>query len=73
MYSLLTIYTPCYNKSKTIRRTFNSLLNQTNHNFEWIIINDGSEDNSAEEIDSFETDLFNIKKVHKKMRDYLQL
>lgn len=66
MYSLLTIYTPCYNKSKTIRRTFNSLLNQTNHNFEWIIINDGSEDNSAEEIDSFETDLFNIKKVHKK-------
>ena len=41
---LLTIFTPAYNRLHTIRRTFESLNRQTCDNFEWIIIDDGSED-----------------------------
>ena len=41
-----TIFTPCYNGECTIQRVFISVENQTYGNFEWIIINDGSVDNS---------------------------
>lgn len=47
-----TIFTPCYNGAKTIHRVFESVENQTYKNFEWIIINDGSTDNSDELIRS---------------------
>lgn len=43
-----TIFTPVYNGEKFIERVFNSLQNSTYKNFEWIIINDGSTDNSHE-------------------------
>lgn len=68
MYSnkhTLTIYTPCYNKGKTISRTFNSLLSQTCYDFEWIIINDGSTDDSLNIIQSFNTSKFPIRKINK--------
>lgn len=41
-----TIFTPCYNGEHTISRVFQSMEAQTYTNFEWIIINDGSKDNS---------------------------
>lgn len=41
-----TVFTPCYNGEKTIKRVFDSMEKQTYDNFEWIIINDGSTDNS---------------------------
>ena len=43
-----TIYTPVYNTGKTIHRVYKSLRAQTYRNFEWIIINDGSNDDSGE-------------------------
>lgn len=42
----ITIFTPCYNGEKTIQRVFDSVESQTYNNFEWIIVNDGSKDNS---------------------------
>lgn len=62
---VVTILTPTYNKSKTIRRTFESLLRQTNFNFEWLIINDGSTDDSLDLIKTFETDRFLIRYIDK--------
>ncbi len=41
-----TIFTPCYNGAKTIKRVFDSVEAQTYANFEWIIVNDGSKDGS---------------------------
>lgn len=46
----LTIFTPVYNRGKYVSRLFNSIDSQTEKNFEWIIINDGSTDNTDEEI-----------------------
>jgi len=48
-----TLFTPCYNSAKFLHRVFNSLNNQTYRNFEWIVINDASTDNTADIIKEF--------------------
>lgn len=42
----LTIFTPTYNRAHTICRTYDSLCRQTCHDFEWLVIDDGSTDNT---------------------------
>ena len=42
----LTIMTPTYNRAYILKRAYNSLINQTNKNFIWLIIDDGSNDNT---------------------------
>lgn len=44
---LFTIITPCYNSSESLRRTYESLLAQTSNDFEWILIDDYSNDDGA--------------------------
>ena len=41
---LVSIVTPAYNASKTIEKVFESIVNQTYGNWEWIIVNDCSTD-----------------------------
>lgn len=42
----ISIILPVYNSEKTLSRVINSIINQTYKNYELIIINDGSTDNS---------------------------
>lgn len=51
---LISIVTVCLNSKKTISRTINSLLNQTNRSFEYIVVDGGSTDGTVELITSFE-------------------
>lgn len=44
----LTIFTPAFNRAHTIGRTYESLLRQTCKDFEWLVIDDGSTDNTEE-------------------------
>lgn len=44
----LTIFTPAYNRAETLPRLYESLLRQTCRDFEWLIIDDGSTDNTPE-------------------------
>lgn len=62
----LTIYTPAYNKGDTLNRTFKSLVKQTNHNFEWILINDGSTDQTDSIVKKFKNPPFKWKYINKK-------
>ena len=43
---LLTIFTPTYNRAHTLPRTYESLCRQTCQDFEWLIVDDGSTDNT---------------------------
>lgn len=44
----LTVFTPAYNRAHTLARTYESLLKQKNKNFKWLIVDDGSFDNTRE-------------------------
>lgn len=50
---LLTIFTPAYNRADKIRRVFSSLEEQMNSDCEWLIIDDGSKDNTNEVVSKF--------------------
>ena len=49
----LTIFTPTYNRSYTLDRAYKSLLSQTNKNFIWTIIDDGSSDDTEKKVKSW--------------------
>lgn len=55
----LTICTPTFNRAYTLERTYKSLLSQTNKNFEWIVVDDGSTDNTEQLVRTF----INEKKI----------
>ncbi|MFD1707993.1 glycosyltransferase family 2 protein [Siminovitchia sediminis] len=45
---LLTIFTPTYNRAYCLENCYRSLVRQTNKNFIWLIIDDGSTDQTEE-------------------------
>ncbi|KTR91611.1 glycosyltransferase family 2 protein [Pantoea dispersa] len=51
--TLFSIIIPVYNAQNTIRRTLQSVLNQTFSSYEIIVVNDGSRDNSAQILQEF--------------------
>ncbi|MFR9669529.1 MAG: glycosyltransferase family 2 protein [Rikenellaceae bacterium] len=44
----VTIFTPAYNRAHTIGRTYESLCRQTSDDFCWLVVDDGSQDNTEE-------------------------
>ena len=44
----LTILTPSYNRGRVLRNLYNSLKEQSCAEFEWIVVDDGSTDNTRE-------------------------
>ena len=44
----LTIFTPTYNRAATLPRLYESLLSQTATDFEWLLVDDGSTDETAQ-------------------------
>lgn len=54
MKPFFSIVIPLYNKEKFIVETINSALNQSYENFEIIVINDGSTDNSLIEVNNIQ-------------------
>ena len=57
-----SVFTPSYNRAKTLPRLYEALKRQTYRNFEWIIVDDGSADNTKETVEKFISDRpdFNI-------------
>ena len=50
---VLSIFTPAYNRAHTIVRTYESLCRQTCKDFEWLVVDDGSTDNTHELVDQW--------------------
>ena len=49
----LTVFTPTYNRAKLLQRCYESMKRQTNQNFIWMIIDDGSSDYTEELVKSW--------------------
>lgn len=49
----ITVVTPTYNRAKELNSLYKSLLNQSVEYFDWLIIDDGSVDNTKEVIQDF--------------------
>lgn len=49
----LSIFTPTYNRAHLLPVLYQSLINQTNKNFIWLIVDDGSKDNTEDLINSW--------------------
>lgn len=45
---MITVFTPTYNRSHTLTRLYRSLCEQTSKEFIWLIVDDGSMDNTKE-------------------------
>ena len=50
----LTIFTPAYNRAHTLSRTYESLRRQDCKDFVWLIVDDGSSDNTADLVRSWQ-------------------
>ena len=50
---MLTVFTPTYNRAGELKRLYESLKSQTCKDFEWVVIDDGSNDNTAQVMADF--------------------
>ena len=44
----ITVFTPTYNRGKLLKKGYEALLRQDDKRFEWLIVDDGSQDNTKE-------------------------
>jgi len=51
---VISVVNPLYNKGPNIARALDSVLSQTVHNFEVIVVNDGSTDDGADVVRKLE-------------------
>src|SRR5690606_33604780 len=49
----LTVFTPTYNRAYSLPHLYESLKRQTCPNFEWLVVDDGSSDNTRELVESW--------------------
>lgn len=63
----LTVFTPTYNRGYIIKNCYDSLCRQTSKDFVWLVVDDGSTDNTAELIKEWQKkdNGFEIKYVYK--------
>lgn len=64
---VLTVFTPAYNRAHTLGRTYESLKNQSCKDFIWLVVDDGSSDNTADLVKQWqiEENSFKIEYIYK--------
>lgn len=63
----LTVFTPAYNRAYTLPRTYESMKSQKNTDFIWLVVDDGSSDNTAELVRQWQAEEndFEIRYIYK--------
>ena len=59
----LTIFTPTYNRGDILENAYKSLKKQTNQDFIWLIVDDGSIDKTEDIVEKY-----NRNKIYKKRK-----
>ena len=65
---LITVFTPVYNRANFLPELYESLIAQTSHDFEWVVVDDGSTDHTMEVLHKLTTRQdhpFGIRYFHK--------
>lgn len=63
----LTVFTPTYNRANLLPRLYKSLIKQSNKDFEWLVIDDGSTDLTNELVKGWQDEQeINIRYIYKK-------
>lgn len=67
MANLITVFTPTYNRGAFLYKIFESLSQQTFKDFEWIVVDDGSTDNTKDIIEKIidGCDSFPVRYIYK--------
>ena len=50
---LLTVFTPTYNRISELHRLYDSLVCQTSYEFEWLVVDDGSNDGTYQQLEKW--------------------
>lgn len=67
MKKILTVFTPAYNRAYTLHKCYESLKRQTSREFKWLVVDDGSTDNTKELVMKWKEEVdFEIKYIYKK-------
>lgn len=62
----ITIFTPTYNRAHLLPRLYNSLLRQSDKDFEWLVIDDGSSDDTRQIVENWIAEAkIPIRYIHK--------
>mgnify|MGYP002619233822 FL=1 len=61
---ILTVFTPVYNRADLLTRCYESMCKQTNKNFIWMIVDDGSTDNTREISESWVKDTKDFQVIY---------
>ena len=61
----VTVFTPTYNRAYTLPKLYNSLCRQTSGDFMWLIVDDGSTDNTEELIKGWQEENKILIEYHK--------
>ena len=62
---LVTVITPTYNRKSELKNLYYSLCKQTNYDFRWLVVDDGSTDSSGDICDEYAQIDARIKVIHK--------
>ena len=73
MESIITVFTSTYNRAYTLKRLYQSLIVQTCHKFEWLIVDDGSTDNTEELVRMYKSDCTTFPVRYYKKQNYTNI
>lgn len=63
---MITVFTPTYNRRKELEGLYASLINQTDYDFEWLIVDDGSKDDTKKFINKIKKEnKINVRYIYK--------